>query len=109
MPIEIVRFLVALVTQYKWKIFNFDVKFVFLNGYPEKDIYVGQPYDFPVSSDEINVYKLKRTLYGLEKSPRALYSRVDSHLMSHGLHINLNEQSMYFKKQAGGEFSMIQV
>lgn len=106
---EIVRFLVALAAQCKWKIFHLDVKSAFLNGLLEEDIYVEQPEGFTVAGEEDKVYKLKKALYGLKQAPRAWYSRLDTHLLSQGFNRSLNEPTLYFKRQADGKLIVISV
>jgi hypothetical protein len=44
-----------------------------------------QPKGFIVSSKESLVYKLKRSLYDLEQSPRQWYKKFDSFILAHEL------------------------
>jgi len=46
------------------------VKFAFLNGVLEEEIYVEQVLNFVVKSNKDKVLKLKKTLYGLKQAPR---------------------------------------
>ena len=43
-----------------------DVKSAFLNGVLKEEVYVEQPPSYEVAGEEHNVYRLKRTLYGLK-------------------------------------------
>ena len=52
------------------------VKSTFLNGYLEEEVYVKQPQDYEALGQEHKVYRMKKALYGLKKSPRAWYSRI---------------------------------
>ena len=74
-----------------WKIYHLDVKFIFLNGILEEDIYVEQPEAFEVSGCEHKVYKLKRAFYGL-----TWYSRIDTYLLQQG--VKRSESSLYVLK-----------
>lgn len=57
-----------------------DFKYAFLNGPLEEEVYVGQPPDFVVRNQELEVYKLKNVLYGLKQAPRAWNKRIDDFL-----------------------------
>ena len=73
-----------------------DVKTVFLHGELE-EIYMDQPEGFIVSGKEDYVCKLKRSLYGLKKSPRQWYKRFDSFMMSHGFKRSEFDSCVYIK------------
>lgn len=81
---ETIRLLAALAAKLGWKIYHFDVKSAFLNGFLEEDIYVDQPKGFQVSRSEDKIYKLHKALYGLKQAPSAQYSRIDSYLLQKG-------------------------
>jgi len=72
-----------------------DVKLAFLNGYVDEEIYVEQPKGFEVTGKEGCVYKLKKSLYGLKKGPRAWYSRTNKYFQGHGLVKILFEPNLY--------------
>jgi hypothetical protein len=63
---DTIRMVLELAAQYKWTIFQMDVKSTFLNGYVDKEIYVGQTEGFEVPGKEDKVYRLKKALYGLK-------------------------------------------
>ncbi|GKU86114.1 hypothetical protein SLEP1_g683 [Rubroshorea leprosula] len=98
---EIVRLVIALAAQMKWKIFQFDVKSTFLNGWLEEDVYVEQPEGFIVRGKEEKVYKLKKALYRLKQAPRTWYGRLDSYLHDNDFHRNENEPTLYVKVKGG--------
>jgi len=54
--LDTIKMLLALVTQEEWKIYQLDVKFAFLNGYLEEEIFVEQPEGFAVKGKEDKVY-----------------------------------------------------
>ena len=64
-----------------------DVKFAFLNGKLEEEVYIEQPEGFLLSDNNNNnnnnnnkVCKLKKALYGLKQAPREWFSRLESYL-----------------------------
>ena len=59
-------------------VYQMDVNFVFLNGKLEEEVYIEQPEGFLLSENRDYVCKLKKALYGLKKSPRAWFSRLDN-------------------------------
>ena len=64
--LEIIRLLISLAALNQWRIFQMDVKFAFLNGYFEEELYVEQPIGYVVKGQEDKVLKLKKALYGLK-------------------------------------------
>jgi len=64
-----------------FRLFQMDVKHVFLNGYIEEEVYVDQPPGFVVYEHPNHVYKLKKALYGLKQAPRSWYERLSNFLI----------------------------
>jgi hypothetical protein len=70
---ESIHILLTYATHHDFKLYQMDVKSVFLNGPIKNKVYVEQP---PVFEDEEypnHVYKLHKALYGLKQAPRAWY------------------------------------
>jgi hypothetical protein len=76
---DTIGMVLSLVSQYKWKIFQMDVKSAFLKGYVDEEICVEHPESFEVPGKEDKFYRLKKDLYGLKQAPRAWYSRIDKY------------------------------
>lgn len=64
--LESSRLLISLAAQKNWKIYQFDIKLAFLNGFLKEEIYVNQPPGYVKKDQENKVYKLKKALYGLK-------------------------------------------
>ena len=61
----ILRFMfLSIASQMEWKVYQFDVKTAFLNGYLDENVFVEQPLGFFIQGNEKKVYKLKKELYG---------------------------------------------
>jgi len=71
--------LISLAAQMKWKIYQLNVNFAFLNGYLEEEVYIEQPSGFVVEGHEDKVLKLKRALYGLKQALRAWNNCIDKY------------------------------
>ena len=68
-----------------------DVKFAFMNGKLEEEVYIEQPEGFLFSGNKDYVCKLNKALYGLKQAPRAWFSRLDSYLKQQGFKIGVTE------------------
>jgi hypothetical protein len=64
--LESIRMLLAYATQHGFKLYQMDIKSVFLNGIIKEDVYVEQPPDFESEGYSNHVYKLHKTLYELK-------------------------------------------
>ncbi|MCH93095.1 putative gag-pol polyprotein, partial [Trifolium medium] len=82
--LESKRLLLGLACILKFKLFQMDVKSVFLNRYLHEEVYVEQPKGFIDPNLPNHAYKLKKALYGLKQAPRAWYERLTKFLVSHG-------------------------
>lgn len=65
-----IRVILPLVVAYNLELEQMDVKTAFLHGHLEENIYMSQPEGHVVLGKEHMVCLLKRSLYGLEQSPR---------------------------------------
>ena len=61
-----IQTIVALATKCGWKMFQMDVKSVFLYGDLEEEIYMQQPPRFFKDGEEHLVCRLRKSLYGLK-------------------------------------------
>jgi hypothetical protein len=70
----------------KFKLYQMDVKSVFLNDYLHEEVYVEQPKGFIDPNFPEHVYRLKKALYGLKQAPGAWYERLIEFLINNGYH-----------------------
>ena len=75
-----------------------DVKTTFLHGYLEEEIYMKQPKGFIVKGKNELVCKLKKSLYGLKKSPRMWYQNFDTYILGLGFMRSKVDHCGYSKK-----------
>ncbi|GJY36095.1 retrovirus-related pol polyprotein from transposon TNT 1-94 [Tanacetum coccineum] len=101
--LETIRIIIAIAAQYRWKIYQMDVKSAFLNRLCEEEVYVEQPEGYVTKGQEGKVLRLKKALYGLNILLACLY--VDD-LIFIG-----NSQSMIndLKKSMTREFEMTDI
>ena len=98
---ETIRLLISQASQFKWPIFQMDVKSAFLNGVLEEDVYIEQPPGYMKVGEEKKVLKLKKALYGLKQAPRAWNTRIDSYFKENGFKQCPYEHALYTKKNGG--------
>ena len=68
-----VRSLLSIAAVKQWRLFQMDVKNVFLNGDIEEEIYMRPPAGY--SRPPNKVCKLQRALYGLKQAPQAWFAK----------------------------------
>ena len=69
--LEAIRILLAYACAHNIKLYQIDVKSVFLNGYINEEVYVEQLPSFEDDKKPNHVFKLKKALYDLKQAPRA--------------------------------------
>jgi hypothetical protein len=70
--LESIRILLAYATHHDFKLYQMDIKSVFLNGRIKEEVYMEQRPGFEDEKYPNHVYKLHKTL-GLKQAPRAWY------------------------------------
>jgi len=68
--IILVCLILAIVAHIDLKLYQMDVRTVFLNGELNKEIYMDQPLGFKTKGYERKICKLKRSMYDLKQASR---------------------------------------
>eukprot|EP00253_Pinus_taeda_P023696 PITA_23696 len=74
-----------------------DVKYAFLNGDLEEEVYIEQPEGLILGNDAKLVCKLRKALYGLKQAPRASYYCLDKYLHQQGFSKGSADINLYTK------------
>jgi hypothetical protein len=69
--VETIRILLAFAASKGLKLYQMNVKSVFLNGVIQEEVFIRQPPGFKNHKYPNRVYKLSKDLYGLKQAPRA--------------------------------------
>jgi hypothetical protein len=67
----------------------------------EEEVYIEQPEEFLISEKEDYVYRLKKSLYGLNQALRYWYSRLDRYLQQQGFIRGNVNSNLYIKVDQG--------
>lgn len=106
--LEAVRIFLAYAAHRNMVVYQMDVKTAFLNGQLREVVYVSQP-DGIVDPDHPNhVYKLKKSLYGLKKTPRAWYDKLSTFMLANDFTLNLVDPTL-FTKTYGVDILIVQI
>jgi hypothetical protein len=92
--------LLAYAIHHDFKLYQMDVKSVFLNGPIKEEVYVEQPPDFESEGYPNHVYKLHKTLYGLKQAPRAWYGCLRNFLIENGFRIGKTNSILFTRKMS---------
>jgi hypothetical protein len=106
--LEAIRILLAFVASKEFKLYQMDVKYVFLNDVIQEEVYVRQPPGFESSKYPDRVYKLSKALYGLKQVLRAWYSMLKTFLLEHGYVMGSVDKTL-FTLNHGTDFLVVQI
>ena len=95
--LEAIRILLAFAVSQSVKLFQMDVKSVFLNGYIKEEVYVEQPPRFADHKHPDYVFKLIKALYGLKQAPRTWYERLSSFLLQNNFKRGKVDTTLFIK------------
>jgi hypothetical protein len=95
--LESIRILLAYATYHGFKLYQMDVKSVFLNGPIKEEVYVERPPGFEDSEYPNHLYKLSNALYGLKQAPRAWYECLRDFLFTNGFKVGKVDPTFFTK------------
>jgi hypothetical protein len=95
--LESIRILLAYATYHGFKLYQMDMKSVFLNGPIKEEVYVEQPPDFEDSEYPNHVYKLSKALYRLKQALRAWYECLRDFLITNGFKVGKADPTLFTK------------
>eukprot|EP00253_Pinus_taeda_P024849 PITA_24849 len=95
--LEAIRMLLALSSFQKFKVYQMDVKSAFLNEDLEEEFYIEQLEGFILGNDAKLVCKLRKSLYGLKRSPRAWYYCLHKYIHQQGSSKGSTDSNLYTK------------
>ena len=86
-----------------------DVKFAFLNGILDEEVYIEQPEGFLDPSKRDMVWKWHKALYGLKQAPRAWYERLHNYLIQIGFQRTNDNNSLYIKEGPDKKIVLVEI
>jgi hypothetical protein len=92
---ESIHILLTYVTHHDFKLYQMDVKSVFLNRLIKEEIYAKQPPDFEDEEYPNHVYKLYKALYELKQALRAWYECLRYFLIKNGFRIHKADSTLF--------------
>jgi hypothetical protein len=90
--------LLAYATLHSFKLYQMDVKSMFLNGPIKEEGYVEHPPGFGSEGYPNHVYKLHKALYGLKQAPRAWFECLREFLIKNGFRIGKADSTLFTRK-----------
>jgi hypothetical protein len=106
--LEAIRILLAFLASKGFKLYQMDVKSVFLNGVIQEEVFVRQPLGFENPKYPNRVYKLSKALYRLKQVSRAWYARLKTFLLEHGYVMGSVDKTL-FTLNHGTDFLLVQI
>jgi hypothetical protein len=104
--LEAIRILLAFAASKGFKLYQMNVKSVFLNGVIQEEVFVKQPSCFKNPKYPSHVYKLSKALYGLKQARSTWYARIKSFLLEHGYVIGNVDKTLFTLKH-GNDFLLV--
>ena len=105
---EGVRTLLAYAAHKGFKVYQMDVKSIFLNGILEEEVYIEQPKGF-VDDNKDMVCKLHKALYYLKQAPRAWYERLYKYLVKIEFERTDDNNNLYIKEEKAKDILIFEI
>jgi len=96
--INTVRILISLVVNRDWPLYQFGVKNMFSHGDLQEEVYMKLPPGCIMQTQgNIQVCRLRKSLYGLKQSPRAWFERFTKFMKSIGYKQSNSDHTIFLK------------
>jgi hypothetical protein len=104
----VITIILAFAASKRFKLYQIDVKSVFLNDIIQEQVFVRQTLGFKNVKYPNRVYKLSNALYGVKQVPRTWYARLKTFLLEHGYAIRSVDKTLFTLK-LGTDFLLVQI
>jgi hypothetical protein len=106
--LESIHILLAYATHHDFKLYQMDVKSVFLNGSIKEEVYVKQPPGFKNKEYPNYIYKPHMTLFGLKQAPRVWFECLRDFLIDNDFKISKDDSTL-FTRRIGEDLFVVQI
>ena len=95
--------LLALAVEHDFILYGLDIYGAFITADIDEPVYVSLPKGLPTRHGSGRIWRLKKTLYGLKRSPRAFFDSLSSHLLSKNYSRSSNDPCLFYKRTSATE------
>jgi hypothetical protein len=106
--LEAIRILLAFTVSKGFKLYQMDVKNIFLNSVIQEEVYVRQPPNFESPKYPDRVYKFSKALYELKQTSQTWYARLKTFLLEHGYVMGSVDKTL-FTLNHDTDFLLVQI
>jgi hypothetical protein len=101
---QTLHLLLALAAQFQMSLKGLDIYGAFLTADIDEPVYIQLPKGLDPSNPEAQpIWRICRTLYGLNRAPKAFYDQLTEVLLSKGYSRSVNDPCLFFKINPSGE------
>jgi hypothetical protein len=86
--------------------YGLDIYGAFITVDIDEPVYVSLPKGLPTKHGTKRIWKLKKTLYGLKRSPKAFYDSLSAHLLLKGYVRSDNDPCLFYRRTSADEIIM---
>jgi hypothetical protein len=95
---QTLHLLLALAAQFQMLLKGLDIYGAFLTTDIDEPVYIQLPKGLPNKWGDGAIFRLRKTLYGLRRSPKAFYDSLTGYLLSIGYSKSKFDQCLFFKR-----------
>jgi hypothetical protein len=106
--LEAIRVLLAFAAYKRFKLYQIDVKSIFLNGVIYEEVFVRQPQGFENPEYPDRVHKLSKALYGFKQAMWVWYAKFKTFLLEHWYVTGSIDKTLFTLKH-DNDFLLIQI